>query len=46
MTKLRRNESVSLDVLCRICDTLGCDFGDIISYIKTYTEETNNEPEC
>ena len=39
MTKLRRNETVSLDVLCRICDTLDCDFGDIISYIKSDSEE-------
>lgn len=46
MTKLRRNESVSLDILCRICDTLDCDFCDIISYIKTDTEETTHEPEC
>ena len=46
MTKLRRGESVSLDILCRICDVLDCDFCDIISYIKTDTEETNHEPEC
>lgn len=46
MTKLRRNESVSLNILCRICDTLDCDFGDIISYKKSDSEEINHEPEC
>lgn len=34
MTKLRRNEAVSLEVLCRICNVLDCDFADIIEYTK------------
>lgn len=34
MTKLRRNEIVSLEILCRICNVLDCDFSDIIEYIK------------
>ena len=33
MTKLRRNESVNLAILSRICAVLQCDFGDIIEYI-------------
>lgn len=35
MTKLSKNKKVSLDVLCRICEALDCDFGDIIEYVKT-----------
>lgn len=46
MTKLRRNETVSLDVLCRICNVLDCDFCDIISFVKTDAEGNKNEPEC
>jgi len=34
MTKLRRDEPVSLLVLDRICDILNCDYGDIIEHIK------------
>ena len=34
MTRLRRDESVSMDILCRICEVLECDFGDIIEYKK------------
>lgn len=41
MTKLRKNQAVSLDVLCRICDTLNCDFCDVISHVKA-EEETDN----
>ncbi len=33
MTKLRRDEYVSMDVLGRICCSLGTDFGDIMEYI-------------
>ena len=33
MTKLRRDEPVMLSVLDKICFTLGCDYGDIVSYI-------------
>ena len=32
MTKLRRDEPVSLSILDRICRELSCDFGDILSY--------------
>ena len=34
MTKLRRDEAVNIAILGRICDVLGCDFGDIMEYIK------------
>lgn len=32
MTKLRRDEPVTLFVLDKICETMECDYGDIISY--------------
>ena len=38
MTKLRRDEAVNLAILGRICETLDCDFGDIVEYVK----ETEN----
>ena len=34
MTKLRRDEPVNLAILSRICETLDCDFGDIMEYMK------------
>lgn len=40
MTKLRRNEDVSMGVLRRICQTLNKDFGDIMEYIS---EEKENK---
>lgn len=33
MTKLRRNEEVSLTILSKICKTLNVDFGDIVEYV-------------
>ena len=33
MTKLRRDESVSMIVLEKICGAIDADFGDIIQYI-------------
>lgn len=33
MTKLRRDEEVSLTVLIRICEYLSCDIGDIIELV-------------
>ncbi len=34
MTKLRRDEPVSMVVLEKICATLDTDFGDIVEYVK------------
>ena len=34
MTKLRRDEPVNLAILCRACEVLGCDFGDIMEYVS------------
>ena len=33
MTKLRRDEEVSLTILSKICKTLNADFGDIVAYV-------------
>lgn len=33
MTKLRRDEPVMLKVLDKICNTLGCNYGDVMDYI-------------
>ena len=33
MTRLRRNEEVSLSILGRICDFLKCDYSDVLSYV-------------
>lgn len=32
MTKLRRDEPVTLSLLCRICDELQCNITDIVDY--------------
>ena len=34
MTKLNRNEEVSLSVLLRICEHLNCDIGDVCEAIS------------
>lgn len=33
MTKFHKDELVSMDVLCRICGVLECDFGDLVEYV-------------
>ena len=32
MTKLRRDQVVSIEILLRCCDVLQCDIGDIVEY--------------
>ena len=39
MTKLRRDEDVSMEILGRICKVLKKDFGDIMEYIPEEEEE-------
>ena len=39
MTKLNKDEEVTLSVLSRICDVLGTDIGDIVEYIGSDKEE-------
>ncbi len=45
MTKLNREEEVSLTVLCKICNVLNTNIGDIIEYIPNSTEVVPNEKE-
>lgn len=33
-TKLKKNETVSLDILLRICKLLDCNIGDIVDVVK------------
>ena len=35
LTKLKKDEEVTLSVLGKICSVLGTDFGEIIEYIET-----------
>ena len=39
MTKLRRDEPVTLAILGKICNVLECDYGDIMTYIPDEHEE-------
>jgi DNA-binding Xre family transcriptional regulator len=32
IAKLTKGQNVTTDVLCKICDTLKCDFKDIVEY--------------
>ena len=34
-TKLRRNQSVSMEVLLKIAETLDCNIGDMMDFVKT-----------
>lgn len=39
LARLSKNEQVSLDAIGKICETLGCNIGDIMDYIS----EEHNE---
>lgn len=34
MSKLTKGANVTTDVLCKICEVLNCNFGDIMDYVK------------
>ena len=34
MSKLKKGENLTTDVLCKICKALDCDFCDIMEYVK------------
>ena len=34
MAKLGKNESVSLDVLVRVCKVLNCEIGDVVEIVE------------
>jgi DNA-binding Xre family transcriptional regulator len=42
MTKLRRDDPVMLNVLDKICDTLTCNYGDIMDYVPD--TDRSNQP--
>ena len=40
VTKLSKGETVSMEVLMKVCKTLNCDSGDIMELIPTEDNET------
>ncbi len=42
MTKLRRDEPVMLNVLDKICSTLGCNYGDVMDYVPDKERSENS----
>lgn len=43
ITRLNKNEPVSLAVLLTVCEALGCDIGDICSFISDEKLELKDE---
>lgn len=39
MTRLQKDEVVSLDVLGRLCKVLNCNFGDLVDYVPEKHKE-------
>ena len=39
MTKLRRDEPVTLAILGKICNVLECDYGDIMTYVPDAVQD-------
>lgn len=42
MTRMRKDQEVTLLVLEKICETLDADFGDIVEYKKTTDNDNDN----
>ena len=42
MTKLRRDEPVTLAILGKICNVLECDYGDIMTYVPDAVQDQND----
>lgn len=42
MTKLRRDEPVTLAILGKICNVLECDYGDIMTYVSDAVQDHND----
>lgn len=38
LTKLRRNQSVSMEVLMKIAEAMDCNIGDMMDFVKCVTE--------
>ena len=43
LAKMGKNETVSMEVLLRICKVLKCDISDIMELIKEESEEDGNK---
>ena len=43
LTRMRKEQEVSLTVLGKICHVLDCDFGDIVEYKKEQKSEKDGE---
>lgn len=41
IAKLGKNETVSLDILVRICEVLNCDIGDIVEVVPDADQSQN-----
>ena len=39
LAKLSKNEFISMDVLVRICEVLGCNIGDIVDVVSNEGDE-------
>ncbi len=42
VTKLSKGETVSMEVLMKVCKTLNCNIGDIMDFIPENEENTSN----
>lgn len=42
IAKLGKNENVSTEVLCKICDALNCEVDDIVEFIPDSETESDN----
>jgi len=45
LTKMRRDEPITLSTLERICRVLHADFGDIVEYILDAKEDSEKSPQ-
>ena len=39
LTRMKKDQEVTMQVLERICDVLGTDFGDVVEYIQDDSDE-------
>lgn len=39
MTRLSKNQAVSMESLEKICEVLNCDIGDIVEFVRIPTEK-------
>ncbi len=41
VTKLSKGETVSMEVLAKICKTLDCNIGDVVDFVKDENESSD-----